>query len=716
MKTNPTHRHFILQKDAADCGIACLQNLLFFYGGYMPAEQLREISGTDAHGTNMLGLSQGAREAGFRAGGVEAGSVDDLKTLTAPCILYIVQDNRQHYMVLYRWDGKHFIVGDPAKGILSLSAEQLSAIWKKKALLLMEPTEKIKTMSGKYRSRGKWLYQMIGRYLNFLLMAAGLGIIASALSLSTAIFSQKLVDKLLGQADSKKLFISVAMLSIILIFRAFIFYLRGWILARQSKEFNKELTGSFYQKILHLPKSFFDHRKTGDMVARLNDANRIQQTVSLLVGDVSIQALLLLTATITLFVYSAMAGLIGLIFIPLVFFIVKRIQSALILGQKDSMIANAQNESNYIDNIRGIGIIKLFDRETLFLNRATRLIGNLQDANFRIGKIKIRFNLTIDILANIFFTALIVCGITQVLHKHLLAGEMIAVLQLGVMLMQTATAVAMTNIQIQEARVAFDRMYELVSLEVDAPVESVPVGGAGAVSGPDAIDAFEWLSIGNLDFRFPGRATLLKQVSLQVEKGEIVAIVGESGQGKSTIFQLLQKFYSWEKGTILVNGLPLETIDQSKWRKLIGVVTQEAALFSGTVMENILLDNYTAEAGEAVTAFCTQTGLITYLSRLPQGLHTLIGEGGVNISGGQKQLVCLARCLFHQPQLLLLDEPTAAMDKSTEAFVIALLQEWRSKAGMIIISHKDSLTNIADTVYELENGKLLSLHTSTIKS
>jgi ATP-binding cassette, subfamily C, bacteriocin exporter len=434
------------------------------------------------------------------------------------------------------------------------------------------------------------------------------------------------------------------------------------------------------------------------------------------VGDVSIQALLLLTATITLFVYSAMAGLIGLIFIPLVFFIVKRIQSALILGQKDSMIANAQNESNYIDNIRGIGIIKLFDRETLFLNRATRLIGNLQDANFRIGKIKIRFNLTIDILANIFFTALIVCGITQVLHKHLLAGEMIAVLQLGVMLMQTATAVAMTNIQIQEARVAFDRMYELVSLEVDAPVESVPVGGAGAVSGPDAIDAFEWLSIGNLDFRFPGRATLLKQVSLQVEKGEIVAIVGESGQGKSTIFQLLQKFYSWEKGTILVNGLPLETIDQSKWRKLIGVVTQEAALFSGTVMENILLDNYTAEAGEAVTAFCTQTGLITYLSRLPQGLHTLIGEGGVNISGGQKQLVCLARCLFHQPQLLLLDEPTAAMDKSTEAFVIALLQEWRSKAGMIIISHKDSLTNIADTVYELENGKLLSLHTSTIKS
>ncbi len=276
-------------------------------------------------------------------------------------------------------------------------------------------------------------------------------------------------------------------------------------------------------------------------------------------------------------------------------------------------------------------------------------------------------------------------------------------------------------------------MYELVSLETEAPAELVLTGDSratatravsvadrhdaiDAIDAIEAFEAFEWLSIGNLDFRFPGRAALLKQVSLQVEKGEIVAIVGESGQGKSTIFQLLQKFYSWEKGTILVNGLPLETIDQSKWRKIIGVVTQEPALFSGTVMENILLDNYTAEAGEAVTAFCVQTGLIEYLARFPQGLHTLIGEGGVNISGGQKQLVCLARCLFHQPQLLLLDEPTAAMDKHTEAFVIALLQEWRSKAGMIIISHKDSLTNIADTVYELENGKLLSLSTSTIKS
>jgi len=740
MQTKPTHKNFILQKDHADCGVACLQNILHFYGAYLPAEKIRELSGTDANGTNMLGMRQAAKQAGFEAEGVVAGSVEDLKTLDAPCILWVVQDQRQHYIVVYQWDGKAFLVGDPARGLVRISPDDLEKIWGKKVLLRLAPTDKLRMGPRKNEQRKKWLYPIIGKYLHFLLVAAAFGLVAAILSLSTAVFSQKLVDRLLKHADPKKLFLGIALLSVLLVFRAFIFYVRGWILARQSKGFNEELTTSFYRKILSLPKSFFDNRKTGDMVARLNDTTRIQQTVSLLAGDVSIQVLLLLVSTVALFIYSPIAGCIGLLFIPLVFLVVHKVQAGIINGQKDVMVAYAQNESNYIDHIRGIGIIKLFNREAFFLEGAGSAIRRLQEANFRIGKIRIRFNLLIDLVANLFFTSLVVCGILQVLHQHLLPGELIAILQLGVLLMQTSTAVAMTQLQIQEARVAFDRMVELVgldaekeSLDMEIPGgQDLGISGSGdlgmergqEISGSgdlgiisnkglsnglhegSAVAGFEELEMEEVDFRFPGRPLLLRQVSMTIKKGEILALVGESGQGKSTIFQLLQHFYSWEKGGIRVNGRPLATIEPVAWRKTIGVVTQEPALFSGTVIENILLDHYDEAAAERVIEFCRETGLHTYISRLPQGYGTLIGEGGIAISGGQKQLVCLARCLYHDPQLLLLDEPTAAMDRHTEAFVIGLLREWRSRAGIIVISHKDSLTKMADKVYELAGGEL----------
>jgi len=224
--------------------------------------------------------------------------------------------------------------------------------------------------------------------------------------------------------------------------------------------------------------------------------------------------------------------------------------------------------------------------------------------------------------------------------------------------------------------------------------------GAAAVLGPAG---FLRLSMRQVGFRFPGRKLLLKDISLEVEKGEIVAVMGESGQGKSSLLQLLQKFYPAEGGPILVNGRGLETMDTSAWRKIIGVVPQDIAVFCGSVVTNISLDLGPEHAAE-VPKFCEAFGFDRYFEALPQGYATMLGEGGVALSGGQRQLLALARCLYAKPQLLLLDEPTAAMDAATERFVIGVLRELRKRVGVLVISHKDSLTRIADRVYVLDGG------------
>lgn len=708
MKKIPSNKKFILQKDSADCGIACLQNILHYNNTEVSFERLRDISGTDLNGTTMLGLRHAASQLGFEAQGVEATEVSSLQSLQHPCILHIVtKENRTHYIVFYKWNGKHYIVGDPAKGMLHLTAEELTALWKRKIILLLTPTPKLEQHASAHVSRWNWFLPIVKKFLPAFSIIAVLGLIVSALNLSTAIFSQLLVDKLLPNHQLQKIIISIVALGGLLLLKSVLNYVRGFIVAQQSRKFNIELVSGFFSRLLQMPKSFFENRKTGDMVTRLNDTNRIQQVISMIIGEVSIQALLMIVAATILFIYSWICGVIALLFVPVIFLLVRKFQPKIIAAQKEQMAAYSQNESNYIDNIKGIGTIKLFNRESFFFGHAKNIFSNFQDALFGVNKTRIRFNIAIDLLATLFFTALIITSVLLVFQKDLKTGELIAVLQFGMVVMQAATSVALTNIQLQEAKVAFDRMYEFINAETETlTLQQQEATPAKAIT-------FENFTAQNVSFHFPGRKALIQNASIEVSKGEIVAITGESGQGKSTIFQIFQKFYQPASGHVLVNGKNLQDIDTMQWRKTIGVVTQEPALFSGTVVDNILLDTCTDEQLHAIVRFCQQTGLHDYIARLPLGYYTPVGEGGISISGGQKQLIALTRCLFHNPQLLLLDEPTAAMDKATEAFVINLLKEYSRDKGVIVISHKDALIDMADAVYRLEKGQLIQAPKST---
>ncbi|HEY4337685.1 MAG TPA: ABC transporter ATP-binding protein, partial [Puia sp.] len=220
--------------------------------------------------------------------------------------------------------------------------------------------------------------------------------------------------------------------------------------------------------------------------------------------------------------------------------------------------------------------------------------------------------------------------------------------------------------------------------------------------GVPVLEPFRHLTVEKMGFRFPGRKLLLKEISLDLKRGEIVALAGESGQGKSTLMQVLQKFYPYEGGAVRCNGKELSSIDTQEWRNVIGVVPQDIAVFSGALIANLALDP-TADVDRLVV-FCRDYGFDRYFEQLPQSWLTMLGEGGVALSGGQRQLLALARCLFAGPQLLLLDEPTAAMDAATEQFVIGVLRRYSLQAGILIISHKDSLTKLADRVYLLQDG------------
>lgn len=251
-------------------------------------------------------------------------------------------------------------------------------------------------------------------------------------------------------------------------------------------------------------------------------------------------------------------------------------------------------------------------------------------------------------------------------------------------LLPSVASLAVISIPINEAKIAFDRMFEFTSIQPEKDTVQ------------ERFFQFESLAVRNISFRFAGRKQIIKNLSVEVNKGEAVAIMGENGCGKSTLVQIIQKYYQPESGEIILNNnILFSNFSTSTWRKTIGVV-----------LENIAFDDCSNKS-EEVIAFLQKYGFVPFIESLPQSAMTLVGEEGVNLSGGQKQMIALARALYHRPQLLILDEATAAMDRESEQHVLQLLQRLKHEIGVIFITHRlHILRSFCDRIYILENGQI----------
>ncbi|MBN1986335.1 MAG: C39 family peptidase, partial [Prolixibacteraceae bacterium] len=245
MPSEPDLRHikktFVKQHSQFYCGLACLASVVKFYGGETTQEKLREISGTTLNGTSLLGLYQAAQNLGFKAGGYEA-EIKNLKELNKPVILHILKEEKlEHFVLCYGFENGKFTIGDPGWGITQYGEEELEAVWKSKALLKLQPGKNFVTRKDQSKSKRNWFLELLKDDYPVLGIAAFLGIVISALSLATAIFSQKLIDQILPEKNTRTLIFGVVIFAIILLARALISYIRSIFLIRQSREMNIRL-------------------------------------------------------------------------------------------------------------------------------------------------------------------------------------------------------------------------------------------------------------------------------------------------------------------------------------------------------------------------------------------------------------------------------------------------------------------------------------------
>jgi ATP-binding cassette subfamily B protein len=535
-----------------------------------------------------------------------------------------------------------------------------------------------------------------------------LGMVALALSSLTLLAFPRLSGELLDVASGKGKYFSsinqVALALILILFVQSIFsFIRVYTFSIVSERGMADVRKAVYQKIIWLPMTFFDSRRVGELMSRITaDVGTLQETFSFTLAELFRQLITLIFGIGFIFYLApTLTGFMLLTFPVLVI-------SALIFGKYIRKLSRRTQdklaEANVVveESLQSIFIVKAFTNELFEINRYTRSLKEVVSVAIQSARYRGFF---ISFIIFALFGGIVAVGwygASLVQSNAISVGELFSFVFYTSFIGFSIAGLGDIYTQLQRSIGASERVLEI--LEHDD--ESSDVQEKMTVNGS--------IEFKNVSFSYPSRKDfqVLEQLNFAIGAGEKVALVGQSGSGKSTIINLLMRFYPLEHGTISVDGEDISTFDLSSYRQNLGVVPQEVILFGGTIMENIRYGNPNATDDEVREA-SRKANALEFIESFPEKFETIVGERGVKLSGGQRQRVAIARAILKDPAILILDEATSSLDAHSEVLVQEALEKLMEGRTTIIIAHRLSTIKKVDRIFVIQQGRLAEMGSHT---
>lgn len=437
--------------------------------------------------------------------------------------------------------------------------------------------------------------------------------------------------------------------------------------------------------------------RTGEIISRINDAVKIRAFINNTIIDLIVNVLIVLFAFALMFIYYWKLALIMLLVIPLYFTVYIITNYLNKRTQRKVMEHAADLESQLVESVNSAFTIKSFGLESVAnLKTETRFVKLLQSV-YTSGINGIFSSNASFFISRIFTVVLLWVGSVYVIEQQITPGELLSFYALIGYFTGPVNGLIGANRTIQDALIASDRLFELMDLEQEDKDDQIKLDK----------ELLGDIHFEHVHFRYGSRVTVFEDLSLKFPKGKVSAIVGESGSGKSSLMAILQKLYPVESGNIMIGDYNLKYIESNSLRALIGVVPQKIDLFAGNVIENIAVGEFAPDM-ERLMKICLQLDMMKFIEKLPNGYNTYLGENGASLSGGQKQRIAIARALYKEPEILILDEATSSLDSASEKYVQRAISMLSQKGKtVIVIAHRLSTIKDADRIFVLHEGKLV---------
>lgn len=700
-----------------DCGPTCLYMVSKYYGRTFSIEKLRELTEIGKEGVNILGISNAAEKIGYRTQAVQL-NITELTEAKLPCILHWQQN---HFVVLYKIKRNQFYIADPGSGLIKLTQKEFEQRWLTSIadnqtvgiLLLLEPTPAFSSniyddefTEAKGKSFGSVAHYLYPYKRLIVQLVIGL-LLGSLLQLIFPFLTQSIVD--VGINTGNLQFIYIVLFAQLALFagRLSVDFIKSWILYHISSRINISILTDFLIKLMKLPVSYFDSKKTGDIMQRMNDHSRIQNfltgtslTTLFSLFNLVIFSVVLAMYSLPIFLIFVAASVLYILWILL--FLKKRKQ----LDYKQFTIASIE-QSKTIQIVQGMQEIKLHGCEKPKRWEWERL----QAKTFKLGMKGLALNqwqqtgaFFINEGKNIIITFLAAQAVISG-EGGMTLGKMLAIQYILGQLNSPVEQMINFVQSWQLAKISLDRLNEIHTLTDEEPADKI---------FNKELPTNKTIDFTSLSFTYPGAGNeaVLKDINLSVPQGKTTAIVGTSGSGKTTLLKLLLKFYDTYKGNIKVGGNDINNLSHSAWRQSIGAVMQESFMFSDSIAANIAVGAETINTAKLKEA-ASIANILDFIESLPLGFNTKIGAEGIGISAGQKQRILIARAVYKNPDYIFFDEATNSLDANNETVIMKNLSEFFKHKTVIVVAHRLSTVKNADQIIVLNNGIITESGTHT---
>ena len=679
----------LLQNEAAECGLACLGMVSGFYGHRFDMLTLRRRFATTLKGATLEQLMDMAGRLQLASRPLRL-DLHELRELRLPCVLHW---NLNHFVVLQAVGRQHIVIVDPASGRRKVPLAEVSRAFSGIALELWPLAD----FEEKDEARPVPLKKLVGHLQG--LWPAVVKILLLALcievfTLLSPLYLQWVLDQVVVSADRDLLTTLAIGFALVAILRVLTTALRGYLLMYVSSLASVQWQSNVFAHLLRLPTAYFEKRHIGDVVSRFHAVDSIQQTLSSSFFSTVLDGIMGIAVLVMMMLYSWQLSLLSFLLAFLYLLLRVLWYSPLRAATEEGIIHAAAHDSNFLETIRGIKTIKLFNSQQQRMSLWQSLLADKVNAGLRVSKLQLFYGLGSGLLSALGSILMVFLGARMILAGQFTVGALMAFMSYQGMLDSRITQLINNYFTLKMLRIQTSRLGDIVMSKAEPVVtETVPT-----IRQPMRI------RVEHLRFRYSEyEPYVLDDVSFTINAGESVAIVGASGCGKTTLLNVLLGNLAAESGEVYLDERKCSMEDMIAARNRMGIVMQDDVLFAGSISDNIAFFATPADQ-EKVVMSARLAAIHDEIEAMPMGYHTLVGDMGTVFSGGQKQRILLARALYREPDVLFLDEATSHLDIARENAVNQAVRAL--PVTRVIIAHRMETILSTERVIVLEQGKV----------
>ena len=697
--TSPTP--LILQTEMAECGLASMAMVASYHGHKLDMPAMRKHFSANLKGMNLQQLIELGDSLGLASRALQC-PIDEVYKLATPCILHW---DLNHFVVLTKVSGKgqsaKFSINDPAVGKRTLNSEEFSKHFTGICLELT-PTNKFEVKQEQSKMKLTQLWSSMSGLKAGLVKLIGLSLVLQLFALMTPYYMQWVVDEVLISFDKPLLTVLALGFALIVFISVITNAVRSWLILRISSLLNMQMGVNLLRHLLRLPMNYFESRHIGDIVSRFGSLAQIRERITTGFVETLVDGVMAITVLIMMLLYSIKLTVVVLVAIILYTIVRLALYRPLHQATEEMIQSSAKEQSNFLENIRGIQTIKLFGNESqrqgIWQNRYAEVI----NSEIRLGRLNISFDSFNKLLFGLENVLVIYFAAIMVMANSLSVGMVLAFIAYKGQLTSRFANLIEQIIQFKMMRLHLDRIADIALTEQEAYRE-----GEAVFSNSETGEPKGQLTLENICFSYSGdQAPILNNVNLSLGAGESIAITGPSGSGKTTLMKIMLGLLQPSSGKVLLDGKDINHVGLKNYRKKIAAVMQDDTLLAGSIADNICF--FDPQPNYLKIEQCAHMAAIHGdINKMTMGYNSLVGDMGSNLSGGQIQRLLLARALYQSPCVLFMDEATSHLDKDNEAKISEQIQHL--PMTRIMIAHRQETINMAEHVYLLNEGYLVNV-------